>query len=113
MTLTSLDRLQAGLTLVIILLLLIILYPAWTVASARFTVKSDKELGATLAERYLILGDWPSGHEDNLLSHFNDFQVYPDSAKQLSQSDSQSSRPIAKELAGEPPAKLDSQTRQP
>jgi uncharacterized SAM-binding protein YcdF (DUF218 family) len=105
MTLTRLDGLQAGLTLVIILLILIILYPAWTVASARFTVKSDQGSGATLAERYLILGDWPSGNENNLLSHFDDFQVYSDSAKPLSQGEGQSSGPNAGEQPGEQPPK--------
>jgi hypothetical protein len=73
MTLTRLDGLQLILTLTIVLLLIVILYPAWTVASARFTLKSAEESGSTLAERYLILGDWPSGNEDKLLKNFDYF----------------------------------------
>ncbi|MDO6678130.1 hypothetical protein BCU94_12175 [Shewanella sp. 10N.286.52.C2] len=70
---------QVALIALITLLLLLIIYPAWTVANARLALKTDKESGATLAERYLILGDWPSGNEDMLLTHFKDFQINIDS----------------------------------
>ncbi|WP_076542223.1 hypothetical protein [Shewanella sp. UCD-KL21] len=70
---------QAALIALISLLLMLILYPAWTVADARLTLKTEKASGATLAERYLILGDWPSGNEDILLTHFDDFQINIDS----------------------------------
>lgn len=72
--------LQVMLIMLIIILLLVISYPAFTVANARFRLKTDIESGATLAERYLILGDWPSGNEDDLLYYFNDFQVKADAA---------------------------------
>ncbi|QYJ96296.1 hypothetical protein K0J45_12130 [Shewanella alkalitolerans] len=72
--------LQVILIMLITILLLVISYPAFTVANARFRLKTDIESGATLAERYLILGDWPSGNEDNLLSYFNGFQVKTDAA---------------------------------
>jgi hypothetical protein len=75
MTLTRLDGLQVALTFTIVLLIIVILYPAWTVASARFTLGSADESGSTLAERYLILGDWPSGNENQLIRHFDEFQV--------------------------------------
>ncbi|GIU49768.1 hypothetical protein [Shewanella algidipiscicola] len=75
MELTKQRLLQLILILLIIVLLSTIIYPAWTVANARFILKTDNESGATLAERYLLLGDWPSGNEDMLLTHFDDFQV--------------------------------------
>ncbi|MCG9737156.1 hypothetical protein L1D32_03155 [Shewanella insulae] len=75
MELTKQQRLQLALVLLIIVLLLVIIYPALTVANARFTLKTEVESGATLAERYLLLGDWPSGNENGLLNNFNDFQV--------------------------------------
>ena len=75
MELTRQQILQLTLILLIIVLLLVIIYPAFTVANARFKLKTEVESGATLAERYLLLGDWPSGNQDGLLDNFNDFQV--------------------------------------
>jgi hypothetical protein len=79
MTLTGLHKIQAALTLVIVLLLVLILYPTWTVAAARFALKTEFESGATLAERYLNLGDWPSGNDNTLLSHFDEYPIKTES----------------------------------
>lgn len=50
---------QLGLTLTIGLILLVNLVPAWSVYQSRMSIKTDKPSGSSLAERYLILGDWP------------------------------------------------------
>lgn len=85
MTVTKLTKIQAALTLVIVLLLVMILYPAWTVAAARFALKTEFESGATLAERYLILGDWPSGNDNNQLRHFDEYPIKTQSPVEHSQ----------------------------
>lgn len=73
--LTQPQRLQVILIVLISLLLLTIIYPAWRGVKTHQALKSDTESGKTLAERYLLLGDWPSGNEDTLLANFDDFQV--------------------------------------
>ncbi|WP_076411303.1 hypothetical protein [Shewanella sp. UCD-KL12] len=65
---------QIGLTLVIICLLLVNLVPAWAVYQSRLSIKTDKPSGSSLAERYLILGDWPADSE--LASVIKDNQNY-------------------------------------
>lgn len=64
-----------SLNLIILLLLVTIVLPAWQVVQIRFALQSGEESGATLAERYLLLGDWPSGHGENLLTQVEDFKV--------------------------------------
>ncbi|QSX40435.1 hypothetical protein [Shewanella cyperi] len=64
-----------SLNLIILLLLVTIALPAWQVVQIRYALESGEESGATLAERYLLLGDWPSGHGENLLAHVEDFKV--------------------------------------
>ncbi|QUN06940.1 hypothetical protein KDN34_05720 [Shewanella yunxiaonensis] len=75
MTINKTQAIQIGLNLIILLLLAIILLPAWQTAQARFAVDSGQESGKTLAERYLILGDWPSGNTANALLQFDRFQM--------------------------------------
>ncbi|MDF0535660.1 hypothetical protein PY479_15415 [Shewanella sp. A32] len=75
MTINKNQTIQIALTLIILLLLSVILLPAWQTAQARFAVDSGEESGKTLAERYLILGDWPSGNTVNALLQADRFQV--------------------------------------
>ncbi|NMH64849.1 hypothetical protein [Shewanella salipaludis] len=78
MKLSKTHSAQIILTLIILLLFAVILFPAWSLVNARFAVQSERESGATLAERYLILGDWPSGRGEDALRHYGDFQVHDD-----------------------------------
>ncbi|QSX36829.1 hypothetical protein [Shewanella sedimentimangrovi] len=70
-----------SLNLIILLLLVTIVQPAWQVVQIRFALQSGEESGATLAERYLLLGDWPSGHGENLLAQVEDFKVQSTTAQ--------------------------------
>lgn len=52
--------LQTSLVFTIVILVLINLVPAWAVYQSLMTIKTEKISGSSLAERYLILGDWPA-----------------------------------------------------
>ena len=51
--------LQLSLTMVLITLLLLILIPATKAYQTSQSIKTETNGGSSLAERYLMLGDWP------------------------------------------------------
>ncbi|AQS35930.1 hypothetical protein Sps_00737 [Shewanella psychrophila] len=63
---------QASLSLMVFILLMSNLVPAWNVYQSRMSIKTDAPSGSSLAERYLILGDWPAESELSSVIRDND-----------------------------------------
>ncbi|MPY24612.1 hypothetical protein FM037_12875 [Shewanella psychropiezotolerans] len=61
---------QASLSVTVFILLMSNLVPAWSAYQSRMSIKTDAPSGSSLAERYLILGDWPA--ESDLSSVIRD-----------------------------------------
>ncbi|NRB23430.1 MAG: hypothetical protein HRU42_07140 [Shewanella sp.] len=60
------------LTGIITLLLAVNVVPAWQVYQSRMSIKTDSPSGSSLAERYLILGDWPAATDLSSVIEDND-----------------------------------------
>ncbi|BAJ01967.1 hypothetical protein [Shewanella violacea] len=77
---------KIGLSCIIILLLAVNIVPAWQVYQSRMSIKTDSPSGSSLAERYLILGDWPAATELNSVIEENDkYTVTPSKKNKLNQ----------------------------
>ncbi len=59
---------------VLVLLLAINLALPWQVYKQRVLIKTDNPSGSSLAERYLILGDWPSSPNGQVA--IDDFETF-------------------------------------
>ncbi|MCL1127303.1 hypothetical protein [Shewanella surugensis] len=60
------------LTGIIILLLGVNIVPAYQVYQSKMSIYTDSPSGSSLAERYLILGDWPAGTDLHSVIEEND-----------------------------------------
>ncbi|WP_299792559.1 hypothetical protein [uncultured Shewanella sp.] len=67
--------LQMSLTVVIICLLGVNIIPAWQAYQSRLAITTDSPSGSSLAERYLILGDWPASDVYSALEDNNKYKV--------------------------------------
>jgi len=67
--------LQVSLSAIIIFLLGINVIPAWQVYQSRLAITTDIPSGSSLAERYLILGDWPASDVYSALKDNNKYKV--------------------------------------
>jgi len=76
-------KVQLILSFIIVLLLSVIVLPAWKTVQIRAALQSGEESGSTLAERYLLLGDWPSGQGQDVLAHYNEFAVQAEARKPI------------------------------
>lgn len=73
------------LTGIITLLLAVNIVPAWQVYQSRMSIKTDSPSGSSLAERYLILGDWPAATDLTSVIEDNDkYTVTPSKQTQVS-----------------------------
>ena len=73
------------LTSIILLLLAVNIVPAWQVYQSRMSIKTDSPSGSSLAERYLILGDWPAATDLSSVIEDNDkYTVTPSKQTQVS-----------------------------
>ena len=70
------------LTGIIILLLAVNIVPAWQVYQSRMSIKTDSPSGSSLAERYLILGDWPA--VSSVIEDNDKYTVTPSKQTQVS-----------------------------
>ncbi len=66
---------QMSLSVIIIFLLGINIVPAWQVYQSRLAITTDNPSGSSLAERYLILGDWPASDVYSALEDNNKYKV--------------------------------------
>lgn len=66
---------QISLSVIIIFLLGINIIPAWQVYQSRLAITTDNPSGSSLAERYLILGDWPASDIYSALKDNNKYKV--------------------------------------
>ncbi|MFT5707326.1 MAG: hypothetical protein ACI9ES_001617 [Oceanospirillaceae bacterium] len=67
---------QISLTSLILIFVSIHTFSAWKTYLLKTTIKSKVESGSSLAERYMILGDWPaSNNNSNAIYNHNRYLV--------------------------------------
>lgn len=74
----SVERLfRYFLIFITVLLIIVNTLAPWSVYQKRMLIMTDNPSGSSLAERYLILGDWPSSSTSHLaVDEFERFSVY-------------------------------------
>jgi len=75
MKMGSILTIQVSLSVIIIFLLGINFIPAWHVYQSKLSITTDSPSGSSLAERYLILGDWPASDVYSALEDNNKYKV--------------------------------------
>ncbi len=76
MKLGTILTVQVSLSVIIIFFLGINIIPAWQVYQSRLAITTDSPSGSSLAERYLILGDWPASDVYSALEDNNKYKVF-------------------------------------
>jgi len=67
---------QISLSAIIIFLLGINIVPAWDVYRSSLLITTDNPAGSSLAERYLILGDWPASTVSNAIENNQKYKLF-------------------------------------